>query len=717
MGLTNQSVAGKATLDIGTVVPTEMRENSKIIALAGNPNVGKSSLFNILTGMKQHTGNWPGKTVTNAVGRYLDKNSSFVFVDIPGTYSLMAHSVEEEVARDFILFGGADAVVVVCDATCLERNLNLCLQAIEINPNVIICVNLLDEARKKGIAINLNELSKKLGVTVVGTSARNKEGIKTLINQLNCLFENKEKSKPISVTYTDRIENAIESLEKILKHLDLKNKINPRWLAIKLLEGDKSLIDALERHLKIEISGNIVLQRAVLNEQKKLNDNGIPPEKFKDYIVSGLVLTAEDICDDSVITYKSQKTKEKDTKIDRFLTGKITGPLVMILLLALIFWITIFGANIPSDIIWQGLSFIEAKLLILAKSIGVPQIISDMLILGVYRVLAWVISVMLPPMAIFFPLFTLLEDLGYLPRVAFNLDKAFQKCSACGKQALTMCMGFGCNAAGITGCRIIDSKRERLIAIVTNNFVPCNGRFPTLIAIITMFFIAGIGSRFKSVFAALILTLVILFGIAMTFLVSHILSVTLLKGQPSSFTLELPPFRKPKIMSVVVRSIFDRTIFVLGRAVAVAAPAGLIIWLMANIHIGEPTLLAHCSAFLDPFGRLMGLDGVILLGFILGFPANEIVIPIIMMAYLSNGTLSDYTSLTELKTLLVDNGWTTTTAICTMIFSLIHWPCSTALITIKKETGSIFWTFVSAVVPTVIGIILCMLVAFVSRVF
>ena len=263
-----------------------------------------------------------------------------------------------------------------------------------------------------------------------------------------------------------------------------------------------------------------------------------------------------------------------------------------------------------------------------------PEWLHGVLVLGVYRVLAWVVSVMLPPMAIFFPLFTLLEDLGYLPRVAFNLDHQFKKCGSCGKQALTMCMGFGCNAAGVTGARIIDSPRERLIAILTNNFVPCNGRFPTIIAIISMFFIGAVTLPFQSALSALMLTGVIVLGVFMTFAVSRLLSGTLLKGVPSSFALELPPYRRPQIGKVIVRSIFDRTLFVLGRAIAVAAPAGLIIWVMANVSVGGASLLSHCAGFLDPFARLLGMDGIILMAFILGFPANEIVVPIMIMAYI-----------------------------------------------------------------------------------
>ena len=342
-----------------------------------------------------------------------------------------------------------------------------------------------------------------------------------------------------------------------------------------------------------------------------------------------------------------------------------------------------------------------------------PKIISDMLIHGVYRTLAWVVSVMLPPMMIFFPLFTLLEDLGYLPRIAFNVDKIFKKCSSCGKQALTMAMGFGCNAVGVCGARIIDSPRERLIAIITNSFVPCNGRFPTLIAIITMFLV-GVNSG-SSILSVIILMLIILFGILMTFIVSKVLSKTLLKGIPSSFTLELPPYRRPQVGKVIVRSILDRTLFVLARAVSIAIPAGLVIWIMANIKVGNLSLLNYTSNFLNPFASLLGMDGVILLAFILGFPANEIVIPIIIMAYMATGTLTDYSNLSDLKMLLVNNGWTITTAISVMLFSLMHWPCSTTCLTIKKETKSNKWTFISILVPTLCGIVICFVFNLIMR--
>lgn len=711
MGLTLQSVGEHAA---GVDIEEKIPKNATVIALAGNPNVGKSTLFNRLTGMKQHTGNWPGKTVTNAVGEYKDKNNHFAFVDIPGTYSLNAHSAEEEVARDFLIFGAPDLAVVVCDATCLERNLNLVLQVMEICPRVLVCVNLLDEARKKGISIDMNRLKLSLGVPVVGTSARKGGGVKEFIFALEKLKSGEyDGMQRVQVVYPLPLENAISSVKKELDKI--VTTYNNRWLAIKLLENDTSFIESLEGHFNFSLQKDTELSNALESAKNELLQAGIDENSFKNYLVSGLVLTAEAICDEKTVNFQNKEYRSRDFKIDKILTGKITGPMFMILLLALILWITVSAANYPSQLLWSFFSYLEESLFDLSLHIGIPRVFADMLFHGAFRVLCWVISVMLPPMAIFFPMFTLLEDLGYLPRIAFNLDNGFKKCSACGKQALTMCMGFGCNAAGITGCRIIDSGRERLIAVITNNFVPCNGRFPTLIAIISMFFVGISSTAFGSLKAALILTAVIMLGIGTTFLVSKLLAVTVLKGEPSSFTLELPPYRKPQIGSVIVRSIFDRTVFVLLRAMSVAAPAGLLIWLLANITVNGTTLLSYMSGFLDPFGRLLGMDGIILLGFILGFPANEIVVPIIIMGYMGGGVLTDYSSLFELKTLLTSNGWTATTALCTMVFSLMHWPCSTALITAKKETGSIYWSVITFIVPTLCGMLICFLINLISK--
>ncbi len=606
----------------------------RVVAVAGNPNVGKSTLFNNLTGMNQHTGNWPGKTVGSAQGYCKSEKYTYRLVDIPGTYSLIAHSPEEEVARDYICSGEADAVLVVCDATCLERNLNLALQIINLCQRVVVCVNLLDEAEKKGICINLEKLSKELGVPVVGTVAREKE-----------------------------------NLDGLLKKLD------------------------------------VCVEMPCRENQEEANTELSTEEQ-----AAFFVKQAEEIAKKTV-SFEQEEYYKRDRKLDRLLTSKRTGYPVMILLLAFVLWLTIAGANYPSQLLSAGLFQIQEELTKLFRFLGAPDWLHGVLVLGMYRVLAWVVSVMLPPMAIFFPLFTLLEDAGYLPRIAYNLDKPFQKCHACGKQGLSMCMGFGCNAAGVVGCRIIDSPREQMIAILTNTFVPCNGRFPTLIALITMFFIGTQGTIGASFVSAGLLTLLVLLGVGMTFCMSWLLSKTILKGMPSAFTLELPPYRRPQIRKVIVRSIFDRTVFVLRRAIAVAAPAGILIWILANVTVGDVSLLGHCTAFLDPFAHLLGMDGVILTAFILGFPANEIVMPIMIMAYMAQGSLMEMENLAAMKVLFVSQGWTWVTAVCVMIFSLMHWPCSTTLLSIKKETGSWKWTLLATVLPTGTGMLLCFLIS------
>ncbi|MBB6697861.1 ferrous iron transport protein B [Clostridium algidicarnis] len=687
--------------------------NDKIIALGGNPNVGKSTVFNSLTGLNQHTGNWPGKTVTNAHGNYFYKNNNFILVDIPGTYSLMANSIEEEVARDFICFGNPDTTVIVVDATCLERNLNLVLQTLEITSKVVVCVNLMDEAKRKGISINIDKLSKKLGVPVVGTSALHGDGLNNLMDAVLEVSSKDIIPNTLSVVYDDPIEEAIGEVQDIIK-LKFQNTLNSRWLALKIIDGDKTLLTSINKYLNFDLTKEEDIIKKVDEVREFLSKKHIDSDTFRDKVVSKLVTISESISNE-VVSFKNKNYNNKDRKIDKYLTSKKFGIPIMILLLAIVFWITITGANVPSQLIAKGLFWIEDKLTIFFTSLGTPPFVHGVLVLGIYRTLAWVISVMLPPMAIFFPLFTLLEDLGYLPRIAFNLDNYFKKSCACGKQALTMCMGFGCNAAGIIGCRIIDSPRERLIAIITNNFVPCNGRFPILIAIITMFFSSAIFGPFQSIICALILTAVIILGVVMTLLISKLLSKTVLKGIPSNFTLELPPYRKPQVGKVIVRSIFDRTLFVLGRAVIVAAPAGLIIWVMANITVGDLSILTHCAKFFDPFATLIGLDGYILMAFILGFPANEIVIPIIIMSYMSTGSMLELDSLVQLRTLLVSNGWTSLTAVCVMLFSLFHWPCATTCLTIRKETQSFKWTMVSFLLPTITGIIICFIVANTAR--
>lgn len=709
MGLTSKST-GIDVIETDFKI-TKTSPDDKIIALCGNPNVGKSTIFNNLTGLNQHTGNWPGKTVTNAIGNYKYENNNYILVDIPGTYSLMSSSVEEEIARDFICFGQPDTSLIVMDATCIERNLNLVLQALEITSKVIVCVNLMDEAERKGIKVDITKLSEKLGVPVVGTSAAKNKKLSELTNVVANFCS--EDNKAFKITYSEEIEKAISIVEDNLEEY-IPSDINSRWLALKLLDGDKTLINSINNHLKYNLLENKVIMTK-LNEAKSfLKENGIDSNNFRDEIVSQIVKTCEEISN-SVVSIKNKNYNITDRKIDSYLTSKKFGIPIMLLLLSLVFWITITGANVPSQMLATGLFWIEDQLSQFFVLIGAPPLIKGLLVDGMYKTLAWVVSVMLPPMAIFFPLFTLLEDLGYLPRVAFNLDNYFKKACTCGKQALTMCMGFGCNAAGVIGCRIIDSPRERLIAIITNNFVPCNGRFPTLIAIITMFFTGVLISPFQSIASALMLTSVILLGIIMTLFVSRILSNTVLKGIPSSFTLELPPYRKPQIGKIIIRSIFDRTLFVLARAVMVAAPAGLVIWTMANIQIDNISILTHCANFLNPFANLIGLDGYILMAFILGFPANEIVVPIIIMSYMATGSMLELDSLDQLRVLLLDNGWTPLTAVCVMIFCLMHWPCATTCLTIKKETRSFKWTLASFAIPTAVGVVICFIITSVVR--
>ena len=679
--------------------------------------------------MHQHTGNWTGKTVANATGKAIINDKEFTFVDIPGTYSIMSNSEEEEIARDYICFGNPDATVIVVDSTCLERNLNLVYQIMEITDNIIVCVNLLDEAKKKKIKIDLKKLEDLLGVPVVGTVARDKQTLENLKNTIYKVCEGEIKPHTKTVRYEQEIE---ENLEKIVGALDTdslkneysekrnmatdieveENKISKklyRWIAIKLIDGEEKILKSIQENLELNL-GEQEIQQSVIEAKKNLETREITSKNFKDKIVADIMKKAEETSKE-VCTFENKNYRERDLKIDKILTSKIFGIPIMILFLGLIFWITIVGANYPSEWLFSVFNWLQDKLIYFANYIHCPIWLSDMLINGVYKTLTWIVAVMLPPMAIFFPLFTILEDLGYLPRIAFNMDGFFKKACCSGKQMITMCMGFGCNACGVTGCRIIDSPRERLIAILTNNFVPCNGRFPFLITIATIFIagaFAGGNGFLASILSTFAVIIVIIFGIFLTLVISKILSKTILKGMPSSMILELPPYRKPQFGKILVRSIFDRTLFVLGRAISVAAPAGLVIWLMANIGINGQSLLSIIANFLNPFAKLMGLDGYILTAFILGIPANEIVLPIILMCYLKSGTLVNIEDTIQIGQILIQNGWTMLTAMNVMLFTILHFPCATTLLTVKKETGSWKWTAISFAIPTVCGIVLCM---------
>ncbi|MBR4058045.1 MAG: ferrous iron transport protein B [Oscillospiraceae bacterium] len=684
---------------------TTAREGETLLALAGNPNVGKSTLFNRLTGLHQHTGNWPGKTVDSACGRFSHAGRRYLLMDTPGAYSLAARSDEEVLTRDFLCFGAPEAVIVVCDATCAERSLILALQILEITGNVIICMNLCDEAEKKGIFPNTDRLSAKLGVPVVPMSAARGRGVDAFLHAV----DNLTPGPPRPISLPAAVETACAPLVSLLESREIP--LPPRWITLRLLEGDADTLAALQKQLGVSPEEDAALASALQLSREILHIHDLDAARLSDLCAASAAAEAEALCRECVRKSPSRAAL-RDRRIDRVLTHPVWGIPVMLALLALVLWLTISGANYPSALLSRGFSWLGTLLRDVFASLHAPPWLTGALLDGVYTTVAWVVAVMLPPMAIFFPLFTILEDLGYLPRMAFNLDGSFKRSSACGKQALTMCMGLGCNAAGVVGCRIIDSPREKLIAALTNSFMPCNGRFPTIISLIALFF-TGSG-LLGSALSALLLTLVILLGVVSTLLASKLLSKTLLRGVPSSFTLELPPYRKPQILRVLVRSILDRTLFVLGRAVTVAAPAGLLLWLIGNLRPGGVDLLQALAAILDAPGRFLGMDGVILLAFILGLPANELVLPIMLMCYLSQGQLTEPGALASLGTVLRANGWTGVTSACFILFSLLHWPCATTLLTIRKETGSWRYTALAAALPTAFGLIACLLVRFLS---
>ncbi|MGD8330147.1 MAG: ferrous iron transport protein B [Acidobacteriota bacterium] len=727
----------------------DMADWDYVVALAGNPNTGKSTVFNALTGLRQHTGNWPGKTVSRAEGGFHAGDADFKLVDLPGTYSLLATSFDEEIARDFILFGKPDVTVVVVDATRLERNLNLALQVLEITDRVVICLNLIDEARRHGLQVDHRRLARDLGVPVVPTSARYNEGLDELLQAIVEVASGQVIGKPL------RVGGRSPELQRVVVQLAEKIEVaipelpNPQWVALRLLDGDQSVREAMRRgelrRLQEELAQPPGAEEPALgNDEDRSAANAIDPAgaeivelaselrwqvgpDFHQALMEGIYTEAARVADRAVTRADEQPRFDLDRTIDRLVTSRTFGIPLMLLMLTVVFWITIAGANVPSG--WLADLLIDHLYVWLrdgAASLGIPWWISGLLIDGMYLATAWVVSVMLPPMAIFFPLFTLLEDFGYLPRVAFNLDRAYGRVGAHGKQALTAVMGFGCNAAGVIATRIIDSPRERLIAIITNNFSLCNGRWPTQILLASIFVGALAPAYLGGLISALAVVGVAVLGIVLSFVTSWFLSRTILRGEVSAFHLELPPYRPPRVLRTIYTSLIDRTIYVLWRAVVFALPAGAVIWLVSNITIGGTSVAEHVVNLLDPLGMLVGLSGIILLAYIVAIPANEIVIPTILMLIVlvhpvsglgsGAGVMFELDNQAATSQLLHAGGFTLLMAINLMLFSLVHNPCSTTIYTIYKETGSAKWTALASLLPVGMGFAICFVVAQVWRI-
>lgn len=609
--------------------------------MLGNPNVGKSTIFNSLTGLKQHTGNWSGKTVDVCFGKYSYNDIEYEVIDLPGTHSVSGCLAEECVTasemhgNEYTYTNSTTAIIA--DATAMKRSIALALEYLrhpryKYNKSAILCINLCDVAQKRGIEINKTLLEKLLGIPVITISARSKKDI----TKFKQAVEQSAVKHPTANTAAQAQNHSQEYAGK-----------------------------------SINESANEIYQKCISQSYDLFNSPGY--------------------------------------KFDKIITSKIFGIPAMILCLASILWITIKGANYPSELLAELFAYFKPYLSQFLSNTGLPDFATGMLCDGVYGTITWIISVMLPPMAIFFPLFTILEDLGFLPRIAFNLDRCYARTNMSGKQCLTQCMGLGCNAVGVTGARIMPTENQRTISILTNSFMPCNGRFALLITISTIF-ISGFLPGTKSSFSAMLtVLLLIILSVLITWCVSYILSNTLYKDENAVFSLELPEYRRPEFIKTLTVSLVHRTLVIMGRAVLCSAPMGALIWILANIEVGDISMLTAISQSLNPIGSFFGVDGFILFALILALPANEITLPILIMGYLSNGYMSDISDITTLKAIFENNSWTLLTAINMMLLTLYHSPCITTLMTIYSETHSIKKVIFAIILPCSIGGILCLI--------
>ena len=597
---------------------------------------------------------------------------------------------------------------MVCDSTALFRNLPLLLQIKEVRDDVIVVLNMSDEATRLGIELDGGRLAELVGCPVVKLTARKKSSVKSLLSLLDGYVKQKRARCDRVIRYPALVERAaVEVVESFCGAYP--HGASPFWVALRLIEGDTELCAEIMSRFDTLVRERV--SRALLSAGEHLYNEGLTEADVQDLILRSLMGRAEEICRECV---KEQRADSRygNGRLDRMLTGKYTAYPIMALFVGLCFFITMRLANYPSQWLECLFNYIGSRISLFLTAMNCPSFLMGAICDGMLSTLFTVVAVMLPPMAIFFPLFSLLEEVGYLPRIAYNLDRPFACSGACGKQALTMCMGIGCNAVGVRESRIIDSRRERLLAILTNSFMPCNGRLPILASLGVIVSLLAFGSE-NGVIVAVFVTFCVLFGVFMTFPVTKLLSLTLLRGERSSFTIELPPYRRPEIIKVVWRSLKGKVVSVLLRAVTVACPMGLLIFLMSYISVSGAPLLFHVAELLGPLGAAIGLDGAILLAFILALPASEIVLPLMVSIYALSGGGADL----SLYELLLANGWDAGRAVCTAVFCIFHFPCSTTLITIYKETKSLKYTAVSALMPTLLGALLCAFINLLFKVF